>query len=452
MFGFAPPSFASFFSYSQTSPKPTEQDQQQAAMLAAIDRSALIVELDLSGKVLTANDNFLHAFGYTLSELKGKPHWMLVDAAYANSDEYRQFWQELRSGEFHTGIFQRVAKDGSAVLLQASYNPVFDEEGKPTKILKIATDISHQLAEREQESRLRNMIENLPLNIMFADRDLIIRYINPKSLRTFQEIRHLLPVAIDQIIGSSIGIFHKNPSHQVRVLSDPQNLPLQTQFQLGGETIELCVCAIYDPSGNYIGPMASWNIITEQTRIRGQVGSLADVGHMVANSVGEMASAIEEISHSICRNAELARETDEEVVSAGTSIRQLSECSQEIDGIVLAIRELAEQTNLLALNATIEAARAGEAGRSFAVVASEVKSLATSTSTATKDIAERVSRIRHNIESVVSANDHITTSVAEVNLNTNTVASAIEEQGTIVHGMKSTADHLVQLAEELKKL
>lgn len=451
MFGLIPASLFSFFSRSKTV-EPVACDNRNDALLAAIDRSALLIELDLSGRVLTANDNFLEKFGYTLQELQGKHHRKLVSERHALSGEYHMFWQELKSGTFQSGTFERIAKDGSTVLLQATYNPVCDEVGKPIKILKIATDISQQLEERREETRQRNMIENLPLNIMFADRDLIIRYINPTSLRTFQKIQHLLPVSIDQIVGSSIGLFHQDPSHQARLLSDPQNLPLQTQFQLGEETIELNVCAIYDQASQYIGPMASWNIITEQTQIRGQIGSLADVGHTVAGNVGEMAAAIEEISDRISRNAELAQETDEEVVSAGTSIRQLSDCSQEIDGIVMAIRELAEQTNLLALNATIEAARAGEAGRSFAVVASEVKSLATSTSAATKDIADRVARIRQNIDSVVSANDHITSSVAEVNLNTNTVAAAIEEQGAIVHGMKSTADHLVHLAEELKKL
>lgn len=451
MFGLVSTLLSSFFSRPQTDP-PAENDLQNEALLTAIDRSALLIELDLSGNVLTANDNFLQAFGYTLAELQGEHHKKLVDSEYATSSEYQQLWQDLRSGKFRSGEFQRVAKDGSAVLLQASYNPVFNEQGKPVKVLKIATDISKQLIEREEETRLQNMIENLPLNIMFADRDLIIRYVNPASLRTFQKLKHLLPVAIDQIVGSSIDLFHKDPSHQAQLLADPHNLPVKAQFQLGQETIELNVSAIYDQAGKYIGPMATWQIITEQTQIRGQIGSLADVGHTVADNVGEMAAAIEEIGTRISRNAELAQDTDEEVVSAGTSIRQLSDCSQEIDGIVLAIRELAEQTNLLALNATIEAARAGEAGRSFAVVASEVKSLATSTSEATKDIADRVTRIRQNIDSVVAANDHITSSVAEVNLNTNTVAAAIEEQSAIIHGMKSTADHLVQLAEELKKL
>ncbi|PQO28250.1 methyl-accepting chemotaxis protein [Blastopirellula marina] len=451
MFGLAPTSLLSFFSRPQHE-TPSDDDLQNAALLSAIDRSALLIELDLAGQILTANDNFLQTFGYTLAELQGQHHRKLVAPEYATSSEYQQLWQDLKAGKYRSGEFQRVAQDGSAVLLQASYNPVFDEQGQPVKVLKIATDISQQLIEREEETRLRNMIENLPLNIMFADRDLIIRYVNPTSLRTFQKIKHLLPVAVDQIVGSSIGLFHQDPSHQARLLSNPQNLPLKTQFQLGQETIELNVSAIYDQAGKYIGPMASWQITTEQAQIRGQIGSLAEVGHTVAENVGEMAAAIEEIGARISRNAELAQETDEEVVSAGTSIRQLSDCSQEIDGIVLAIRELAEQTNLLALNATIEAARAGEAGRSFAVVASEVKSLATSTSGATKDIADRVARIRQNINSVVTANDHITSSVAEVNLNTNTVASAIEEQGAIIHGMKATADHLVQLAEELKKL
>lgn len=423
-----------------------------SAMIAAIGRSSLMIEFDLNGNVVTANKSFLDAFGYTLDELKGQSHRTLVDAKIAGSDEYRLFWQQLRLGTFQTGTFERIAKDGSQLLVQATYTPVPDDHGKPTKILTIATDISQQLIEHQTETRLLNMIESLPLNIMLADRDLVIRYINPASMRTFQQIQHLLPIPLSEIVGSPIGIFHKNPQHQATLLADPSNLPIRTQFQIGAETIDLHVSAIFNQEGEYVGPMSTWNIVTEQTHIRGKVDSLANVGQSVANNVAELAQAIEEINDRICRTAQLAEATDQETKSAGDSIRQLSESSQEIDGIVLAIHELAEQTNLLALNATIEAARAGEAGRSFAVVAAEVKSLATGTSNATKDITERVKRIRENINSVVSANDRITSSVTEVNLNSNTVASAVEEQGVIVQEMKSTADHLVSLADELKKL
>ncbi|PQO47822.1 methyl-accepting chemotaxis protein [Blastopirellula marina] len=455
LFGTLPVPSISFVSNAHSAEQAAEAEKSardQSAMIAALDRSALLIELDLAGQVITANENFLHTFGYTLEELQGQHHRKLVDEKYAASDDYRQFWHQLRSGSFQTGTYQRVAKDGSSVLLQATYNPVLDESGKPTKILKIATDISRQLVEREKEARLLNMIESMPFNIMLADRDLVIRYVNPASLRTFKQIQHLLPIPLSEIVGSSIGIFHQDPQHQAKILADSANLPIKTQFKLGGETIDLHVSAIFNQEGEYVGPMSTWNIVTEQSRLRGKVDSLADVGQSVANNVAEMAQAIEEINDRICRTAQLAEATDQETKSAGVSIRQLSDSSQEIDGIVLAIQELAEQTNLLALNATIEAARAGEAGRSFAVVAAEVKSLATGTSEATTDISERVKRIRENIDSVVSANDRITSSVTEVNLNSNTVASAVEEQGVIVQQMKSTADHLVTLADELKKL
>ncbi|WDI43439.1 methyl-accepting chemotaxis protein [Bremerella sp. P1] len=423
-----------------------------SALETAIDRSMLVIEFNLDETVRTANDRFLSTFGFTREELAGKHHRELVDPHEAASDAYRAFWTKLNAGEYVAGRFLRFNKSGQPVLLEARYNPIFDKNGKPSKVVKIAIDITSRLEEQQEQTRLKNMIENLPLNIMFADRDLIIRYVNPASRETFKKIAHLLPVPIEEVIGSPLGIFHANPQHQEQILNDPANLPMKAQFHLGSEVIQLNVSAIYDNAGNYTGPMACWSIETERHEIRGQVNNLANVGNSVAGSVNEMAAAMDEISSRIVRNAELAEDTNHQVSDAGSWIHQLSESSQEIGGIVNTIQDLAEQTNLLALNATIESARAGEAGRGFAVVANEVKSLANSTSEATKNIGERIRIIRDNIQRVVDTNKNITTSVAEVNQNSNAVAAAVEEQSAIVQGMKQTSDHLVELADELKKL
>lgn len=121
--------------------KKTSDDR---AKVDAIMRSQAVIEFNLDGTILSANDNFLAALGYELQEIVGKHHNMFVDAGYATSDEYRQFWADLGAGKYHSAAFRRVAKSGREVWIQASYNPIFNKSGKPIRIIKFATDITDQ--------------------------------------------------------------------------------------------------------------------------------------------------------------------------------------------------------------------------------------------------------------------------------------------------------------------
>ncbi|MDH3662755.1 MAG: PAS domain-containing protein [Alphaproteobacteria bacterium] len=112
--------------------------------LTAIDRSQAVIEFDLDGTIRTANQNFLSAMGYQLSEIVGQHHRMFVDPAEAASPSYAQFWQDLRAGKFASSQYKRIAKGAREVWIQASYNPILDAEGKPTGVVKFATDITEQ--------------------------------------------------------------------------------------------------------------------------------------------------------------------------------------------------------------------------------------------------------------------------------------------------------------------
>ncbi|TWT34142.1 methyl-accepting chemotaxis protein [Blastopirellula retiformator] len=429
-----------------------EEHQNALAIIAAIKRSNASIEFTMDATILTANDAFLQTMGYSLEEIQGQKHRMFVDPEEADSDEYQEFWASLNRGEFRSERFKRIGKGGKEVYIQATYNPILDSSGKPKKVVKFAIDVTRQTVAEFEASRLMNMVENLPINLMFADRQNIIRYINPASRKSMQKISHLLPVPVESVVGKSVDIFHQRPEKQRAILADADNLPVKTQFQLGSEVIDLEVNAIRDRDGSHIGSMATWQIITEHAAIRRQVGKLGDVGHTVALNVGDMASAMQEISSNVNRTASLAKTAEDQFKTADVSIQELGNCSEQIGEVVSLIRELAEQTNLLALNATIEAARAGEAGRSFAVVASEVKTLATGTRDATENIAERVGRISDSIAEVVKSTSEIAKGVSEVSQNSTTVAAAIEEQSTIIGGMKETSDDLVSLSAELQKL
>ena len=122
----------------------TDLALEQAAIVAAIGKSQAVIEFSLDGTVLTANENFLRALGYTLGEIQGQHHSMFVEPALRNSPEYREFWAKLNRGEFLSDEFKRIGKDNREVWIQASYNPILDPSGKPFKVVKFATDVTAQ--------------------------------------------------------------------------------------------------------------------------------------------------------------------------------------------------------------------------------------------------------------------------------------------------------------------
>ena len=123
------------------------QQRIQASQIQAINRSQAVIEFGLDGTIIHANENFLNALGYALDEVKGKHHSMFVDPTYRSSPEYRMFWEKLGRGEFDAGIYKRIGKGGKEVWIQASYNPIIDQSGKPFKVVKYATDITEQVIE-----------------------------------------------------------------------------------------------------------------------------------------------------------------------------------------------------------------------------------------------------------------------------------------------------------------
>ena len=118
--------------------------------LAAIDRVQAVIEFELDGTIITANENFLDIFGYSLDEVVGQHHEMFCEPVYAESQAYAEFWEWLGRGEFDSGEFKRIGRDGAEVWLQASYNPIFDAEGRPFKVVKFASDITDEVQGRSR--------------------------------------------------------------------------------------------------------------------------------------------------------------------------------------------------------------------------------------------------------------------------------------------------------------
>jgi methyl-accepting chemotaxis protein len=161
----------------------------------------------------------------------------------------------------------RVGNELMGVLEFASTRPIEMTELRLQALEAIAQTASNKishLGQARETSRLAQMVENAPLNMMFADRDLRIRYLNPKSIETLTRLQGSLKVPVESMIGESIDVFHKDPEHQRSLLADPANLPYHGTMKIGSELIELVASAITDDQGEYLGPMLTWEIVTQK--------------------------------------------------------------------------------------------------------------------------------------------------------------------------------------------
>ncbi len=153
------------------------------------------------------------------------------------------------------------------VILKTSIQGVQDENGDIQGYIASWEEIAERKKVEQEQALVKSMMENAPFNILYCDCDLTLDYANPASLKTLKTLEQYLPVRVDELIGKSIDIFHKNPAFQRKLLSDPKNLPHTAQIQLGPEVLDLVINAIYDHEKNYSGVMVNWSVITERLKL-----------------------------------------------------------------------------------------------------------------------------------------------------------------------------------------
>lgn len=389
-----------------------EQAVEDAGKLEAISHSQAIIEFTPNGEILTANENFCSAMGYSLDEIVGRHHRIFCRPDYAATAEYAAFWQRLAGGRFEANEFVRIAKGGNEIWIQAAYNPILDSSGRVTRVVKFATDVTARMGAINQVSVALGALSEGDLTVML-DRPFV---------PTMEELRGNFNESVTQLNA--------------------------TMRNLGEFSV-----AIAEGSSEISGAADSFSRRTEQQ----------------AASLEQTAAALDEITMTVTDTSSRAQEAGK-LVSATRSdaeasalvmdkavaaMGEIEKSSREISNILGVIDDIAFQTNLLALNAGVEAARAGEAGKGFAVVAQEVRELAQRAASAAKDIKTLISTSDRLVGKGVDLVGHTGTAlqqivgrVADIDRNILAIADAAREQSVALKEISSSVNAMDQATQQ----
>lgn len=235
--------------------------------IEAINSTQAMIEFKMDGTIIYANDKFLNAMGYTLSEVKGQHHRIFAETAFANSEEYRQFWTNLNRGEYQEAEYKRIGKGGKEVWLQARYSPILDIGGKPVKVIKYANIITEQKRSIIEMARIKTALDNVSTNVMMADNNLNVVYMN-KAIKVMfaaseSEIKtQLRNFSLKDLMGFNIDGFHKDPSHQRKLLASFTS-EFRSSINIGGRQFNLIANPIINENGERFGSVVEWADVTE---------------------------------------------------------------------------------------------------------------------------------------------------------------------------------------------
>ncbi len=239
-----------------------------AGQINAISKAQAVIEFNMDGTIISANDHFLNAVGYRLDEIKGQHHRMFVEPGFRESVEYHSFWDKLNRGEYEAAEYKRLGKGGREVWIQASYNPILELNGKPFKVVKYATDVTAQKQQNIINQHIKTATDGVRTNIMMVDIDYTVIYMN-KTIRDMFKTKEaqlredLLTLDFSNPVGSGIDAFHKDPAC-LRNILDNSGATSESHIEVAGIEFHLIISRIQDASGKPAGAVIEWQDVTEK--------------------------------------------------------------------------------------------------------------------------------------------------------------------------------------------
>jgi len=427
------------------------QNLNYAAQSAAASRAQAVIEFNLDGTILTSNENFLNAMGYSLDEIQGKHHGIFVPSAERESAAYREFWAALNRGEFQAAEYKRIGKGGKEVWILASYNPVLDEKGKPFKVVKFATDVTAQ--------KLRNADLSGQIDAIGKSQAVIEFNLDGTIIQANDNFLRALGYSLGEIKGRHHRMFVEQTDRASPAYREFWAALNRGEFQaaeykrIGKGGKEVWIQASYNPifdlNGKPFKVVKYASDVTKQVLTRMGNERVRAMMESVAAGAEELNASVREISEAMVKSKETALGAVGRVASADSQAKRLSDAAQSMSGIVEMIGDITGQINLLALNATIESARAGDAGRGFAVVASEVKNLANQAKQATDKIGQEIGGLTEISVEVVNALNAIKQEIQNVSEYVTSTAAAVEEQSTVTSEMSTSMQRAASEAKAI---